>query len=61
MGSQARRGTRIGRVDDFTEVGRLRDHRWKGIVIWTRKVYDLNGVCTASEYYVLCNIKNVMG
>lgn len=36
-GIRARRGTRIGRVDGFTEVGRLRDHRWKGISIWSEK------------------------
>lgn len=43
QGSWARsekRGTG-GRVADFTEDGRSTDQMWKGIVIWTRKVYDL--------------------
>lgn len=35
-----KRGT-SGRVAGFTEDGRLIDQMWRGIVVWTRKVYDL--------------------
>lgn len=33
-----------GRVVDFTEDGRLRDHMGRGIVIWKIIVSDCNGV-----------------
>lgn len=53
MGSQARRGTRIGRVDDFTEVGRLRDNLMEGDSHMDERDLWRNGVCTASEVNVL--------
>lgn len=43
-----KRGTG-GRVDDFTEDGRLRDQMGKGIVIWKRRVYDCDGVCLITQ------------